>query len=514
MLVKEWGNLRRLARLCLLLTVMLFSIASLANGQTLDWSQPIRITDPVSAGYIPAGAEFTLAVDSLGKIHLLGATSFTDIEPPDERAAINYMVWDGTAWSQPVDVLATPGMGNTQVFAPRATLDDQGTLHVVWAGKNPSAFAELGYIYYSHAEAAEAASVRAWSTPIRLTTIDGYLTTGSSKAADIAVDADDGIHVVVVNLADDKVYHLASFDYGETWTVPTATTVGFQEPLPPEVQSALASSPRIATDAQDRLHVVWTYLRNPGGWPTLGIRYARSTDGGQTWSTPFLIDDANVDAATIAVDGGRVHLTWAGTADRGGRWHRYSEDGGETWTDVVRATPVGIWAMGDFSTMVDTEHTLHMVAGLTGFGKPGTFLTYLHWQNGVWSAPEIIHDVETENPQAILVLGNQIHAICADFSDPQRALLHTSKKLPLPAAPVVLPVVPAAAEPAVTETPEATAIPALEQTDAVTAPYSHLPAPDTSASNMLAALIVPTLLIIVIVSGVLLMYQTRSRKRT
>lgn len=100
-----------------------------------------------------------------------------------------------------------------------------------------------------------------------------------------------------------------------------------------------ASAP--ATDARPGMAVA------PGGaihviWEASGdIRYARSTDGGTTWSVPRAIsDDATTtqEAPTLAVDaGGRLYAAWYDRRTTPPQvFLTRSDDGGATWSPNLR----------------------------------------------------------------------------------------------------------------------------------------------------------------------------------
>ncbi|GIV95550.1 MAG: hypothetical protein KatS3mg057_0207 [Herpetosiphonaceae bacterium] len=94
---------------------------------------------------------------------------------------------------------------------------------------------------------------------------------------------------------------------------------------------------KLAVDPQNRLHIVWTeQTLSP---QRFDIYYARSTDGGKTWTTGREIvggSDLPAIGPNIAVDrSGTLHLAWIDL--RGGTPYRvyYSRsfDGGDTWEE-------------------------------------------------------------------------------------------------------------------------------------------------------------------------------------
>ena len=91
---------------------------------------------------------------------------------------------------------------------------------------------------------------------------------------------------------------------------------------------------------------------DPPGSDPLDVKFIRSTDRGQTWSTPIRINDdpAGTNAwqwyGTMSVaPNGRIDVIWNDTRNSGGdyRWsevyYSYSTDGGLTWSPNVPITP-------------------------------------------------------------------------------------------------------------------------------------------------------------------------------
>ncbi|MCP3975890.1 MAG: T9SS type A sorting domain-containing protein [bacterium] len=113
----------------------------------------------------------------------------------------------------------------------------------------------------------------------------------------------------------------------------------------------------------------------PGGDP-LDIKFARSDDGGGSWSAPVRVNDDTGNAwqwfgTMSASPSGRIDAIWLDTRDDPGSYlsslyYSYSEDGGATWSANERLSeafdPHLGWPnqnkMGDY---------FHMVSDNTGF---------------------------------------------------------------------------------------------------------------------------------------------------
>lgn len=101
-------------------------------------------------------------------------------------------------------------------------------------------------------------------------------------------------------------------------------------------------NPHLAIDKQGRLYVVWQ------NWRTIDrhdFYFARSTDGGQTWSDVIRVDDTTGKTfnPSLAINAdGELSLTWQNRSRANtGIYFTRSTDGGQTWSDKVRAANIG-----------------------------------------------------------------------------------------------------------------------------------------------------------------------------
>lgn len=104
-----------------------------------------------------------------------------------------------------------------------------------------------------------------------------------------------------------------SNDLGKTWSAPRRV-----QQAPETVEAAGESRPKVAFGSKGQVYVTYTH---PLGKPYTGeIRFARSTDGGQTFSAPVTVH-SNRDLITHRFDSlivdkaGRVFVTWIDKRD-------------------------------------------------------------------------------------------------------------------------------------------------------------------------------------------------------
>jgi|GEM_PF-827454 len=97
--------------------------------------------------------------------------------------------------------------------------------------------------------------------------------------------------------------------------------------------------PSIAVDSAGNLHVAWHARATSND--QFNIYYSRSEDGGQTWTAPvrlsYAVTGHDLLYPSIAVDpAGNVHVVWNSALYvdnyRGDIYHAYSTDGGKNWS--------------------------------------------------------------------------------------------------------------------------------------------------------------------------------------
>jgi hypothetical protein len=148
---------------------------------------------------------------------------------------------------------------------------------------------------------------------------------------------------------------IKSADKGATWSGPIKvadlTALGTRDP---QNSSATvrdgATLPAVSVAPSGDVYVVWQDVRGGGGGVD-GILLTRSTDGGNTWSSPVRVNSTPAVAAFtpsvhVRADG-TVGVTYfdfrSNTADPAtlftDKWLARSSDGGATWSEVRVAAP-------------------------------------------------------------------------------------------------------------------------------------------------------------------------------
>jgi hypothetical protein len=197
------------------------------------------------------------------------------------------------------------------------------------------------------------------------------------------------------------VYYIRSEDQGKNWSNPLWLDPDI---LPGHIPDSLS----FEVDSNDGLHAVWMYgTREPGAIPDW-VRYIHSLDGGQTWSTPFLIDkhdeqsDHNLTTAgpIMTVQGQTVHIIWA-AGSLPYRYHRVSTDSGRTWGASIRI-------FGELHGQAFDGFTVDGSGRVHFFGQirypMGIYHAY--WDQTRWSKPSLVYMISEDGSS----LGDRVHA--------------------------------------------------------------------------------------------------------
>lgn len=194
-------------------------------------------------------------------------------------------------------------------------------------------------------------------------------------------------------------------------------------------------NPYLSVDARGRLHAVWTQFRLPIGWPPVGSYYRRSDDGGRTWLPGREVaGEGNGQISVIARGADEVHLVWT-AVDTGDRMHSRSPDGGTTWSPPLA---IGNGVRGAFTRGLalafDGGGGLHLV---TSTGDLGGEQPIVHtvWDGTAWAEPERISArVAGARPKGLPSLaiggGNVLHVA---YKADDEAIWYTQHKIAAPA---------------------------------------------------------------------------------
>jgi len=228
------------------------------------WSNPIDIT----SGSYPNGSP-SLAIDSSNNIHLafIGESS---ISPSNFQIRYCKSLDGGNTWSNPVNITNE----NYDQSEPAIAIDKLGNLHIVWDGENPT---NPNYNQIRYSKSTDSGTT--WSSPLNITNDSNYV----QHEPRIAIDSSNIIYVIWSGECSEspdnfQLRYSKSTDWGNTWNNPAIIINEDND----------HGEPSIAIDNSNTIHLVWEGINpaNPTGYQ---IRYSKSTDGCNTWSTPINI---------------------------------------------------------------------------------------------------------------------------------------------------------------------------------------------------------------------------------
>jgi len=205
----------------------------------------------------------------------------------------------------------TPHEGGA--FSPRIALDSNEALNVVWGdGK------ELGLrvVYLRSTDQGE-------------TFTEPLVVSGASTDAldpEVAVDSGDGINVVWQDQDSgvSAIMFARSTDRGATFSTPKRVSTG----------EGRAIEAQIVADSEDRLNVVW--VDESSG--SAQAYYSRSTDSGETFSTPISVSkapNADIHKPVAAVFGDTVYVAYQDG-------DLFGEDGGDRQVFLATSNDSGL----------------------------------------------------------------------------------------------------------------------------------------------------------------------------
>lgn len=251
--------------------------AGVSQGEVV-WSEAVKISNNISGSYIPS-----MAFNSKDNLHAV----WEDFDAHFGKTGVHYARWDGTSWSPQVDI-----PGSEHGLEPALTVDRNDHVLVVW-NKRPEP-ALYGDIYYSLFDGTS------WSEPINLPGTGGcYLpniAVDGQNNRHVVWHYSSGEYgkypVYHITWSEAMGWGSPLFESSE-WRLPMAVDHSgklhlawceqgtlFHSTLEGTVLSSpvsiyivptgmRVSSLAIAVDGQGRVHVVWTEEKEPTSGPSV-----------------------------------------------------------------------------------------------------------------------------------------------------------------------------------------------------------------------------------------------------
>ena len=355
-----------------------------------------------------------IVADASGDVHLFFALhEDASASGGGTSNTIMYSRLHDGVWSPPADILIATVPG---ADSPSATVDARGVLHLIWQG-GPN-----GELAYSQAHATQATTTRNWSRP-RL------ISDTAVRDSDIALSGDNTLHVVYSDQLG-SVWYRYSNDGGLTWSPLAAVFDAVGSPC-------ASNHPHVAADGRGIVHVVWTTLQLPTGWPPCGALYSDSLDSGRTWASPVRIAGPGYGQMNLSLSGpSTVALAWNAMVAIGERKFTWSTDGGFSWRDPMNFAPR---LRGGFTAVpsiaVDSAGIIHIATSVDGQRGDTQAVYHLSWDGVRWSEPlrlsiGAIGARAVESPWLTIGTGNQLHVV---YHDDYQRIWYTTRSTSAPA---------------------------------------------------------------------------------
>ena len=351
------------------------------------WSPIVQVTDSAPSASLPKAI-----ADSQGRVHAL----WSQLDGSNAtRTTIYYTQWDSERWTPPLPVLTSP-LGNAE--QPEVTISDDDRLMVVWPN-------ELGQLYFSQASSDRAIFAADWSTPITLPTPQGLV-----GGTDISLENDGTIYVTYSMPVNERrgIYLTRSVDDGDSWQDPILIFDGSA------ADWDVVGEPKLILTDDGVMHLLWTKeVLSTEGLSAQALYYARSEDGGATFSEPQLLAETPISWYGLVSDGTKaVHRLWQEqSASITSVRHQYTINGGRTWSSPARLSSES----GPLNVITDNSGQLHAIQGEEGA------LTYSIWDGSVWRPEEGFQtlpdddgkDVEPKNIGAAITADQRLTVLYA-----------------------------------------------------------------------------------------------------
>jgi hypothetical protein len=299
-----------------------------SSDSGLTWTDA-RLLEPMAPGWLQSDP--WLALDESGTLFF--ARLEVSLEPEGTRVVVSASRDGGATWDW------------TEAVADSAGLDKE-TLYSDGAGSLYAAYLQVPTLRVARSEDGG----RSWSTASLLPT------SAERPTGPVLAPRPDGyVFVAWWSRPDDNLWVATSSNRGATW--------GHLHRLNPEAGSltflggSRPAFPAIAAGAGGRVTVAWQDYAS-GDWDVL---LAYTDDDGETWSQPLRINDSPLGdqfmPALAAGPDGSLHTAWYDSRTGNVNLvYARSSDGGETWSTNIRVTseetPIFHGRLGDYLGLV------------------------------------------------------------------------------------------------------------------------------------------------------------------
>lgn len=332
------------------------------------WDVPIPVV--TNAGLV---LEPVVVADGQGGVHVLwseGDPAGNTFTLPEGNTTLYSQLTDNR-WTEPLRLFDFPSIQADQLAVAVSPSD---RLLVVWRER------AQGDISFTWANASRATLEDEWSFPVALPIPQQGVT-----APSIIADPFGTVYVAYALPVNEArgIYLTTSANEGLDWQAHELVFDG---------QAAgweMVDAPRLALTGSNQLHLLWwrRSLNNAGATPY----YARSVDGGSSWSEPEAIAYGNDGVALaqwsdiVGNNAGEVHRFWQVEAEQTvALWHQWSNDNGLSWQSAQQLVGFGETIVGAPAIFMDKRGQPHLIQTVRDSAESDTQLQQWAWQNENW----------------------------------------------------------------------------------------------------------------------------------
>ena len=292
-------------------------------------------------------------------------------------------------WTAPQVLPTLAANGSTiNSEAPATALDSAGRLHALWSEDTWPRGYQIYHSVYSGT---------VWDAPVWVTEPADGADDRARESPALAARGSEMAAVWTLALGDSWPHTYivqVSWLNGANWLTPTQV---FAQPVYRD-----NPQPAIALDNAGNTYVAWTGFYDGGGGQRADIIVARYDKNTRQWvntrrvnSAPSTLNWCYHHTPRLATDSqNRVHVVWAGCVNwRGYLFHSWSVDGGASWISpsVIIAPLSDTSALPALTVAANDELQVLFPNGAEGQAR-----FYLsRWSGGAWTAPVAVSDGPT-----------------------------------------------------------------------------------------------------------------------
>jgi hypothetical protein len=281
-------------------------------------------------------------VDDAGNVHALWIQSPSLPTDPGEPG-IEYARWNGKEWTSPVPVIT--GLNGLPLNLS-LQIDSEQKLLLSWVDQ------ESGELMFSWANSERANIPLEWMQPIILSSSSKL-----TNSPDMLIDASDRIILAyAITLNEERgIYVIQSTDLGETWSSPVRVFDGVS------ANWEMVDQPKLAVTEDGRLHILFVQYALLGNQQPVGLYYSQSVDGGNTWTTPEVVNEQSIQWSEVIAYKETLYRFWQEkNKSIISTYHQISSDGGITW-GLPAKIPSDAAVISEPSVSVDGTGKLHLL---------------------------------------------------------------------------------------------------------------------------------------------------------